>query len=80
MRNDLMSLNNYLFEQLENVTDQDCTPEEHEKHLKTAKAVADISSQIVKVANVQLNAVKIASEYGDSEKAAPVTKLLLGGE
>lgn len=56
MKNDLTTLNNYLFEQIERINDDGLTGEELNTALQKAKAVNDLASTIVSNANVQLKA------------------------
>lgn len=66
MNNDLDSLNNYLFEELERLNDDEelQNDEKLNKELKRAKAIAGISSSIVNNAKVILDAKKYADEMG----------------
>lgn len=71
MNNDLTSVNNYLFEQLERLNDDETLQkkEEFDKEIKRAKAVASLCSTIVSNANLVLNAKKYADEMGiENEK------------
>lgn len=71
MNNDLTSVNNYLFEQLERLNDDEALKkkEEFDKEIKRAKAVASLCSTIVSNANLVLNAKKYADEMGiENEK------------
>ncbi len=60
MKNNLADLNNHLFAMLEELEDDDLEkdPQQLEKTLKKASAMSSISSQILKVANVQIQAIK----------------------
>lgn len=66
MKNDLSSLNNYLFEQLERLNDDEELQEEGnlEKELKRSKAITGISTAIVNNARLILDAKKYAEEMG----------------
>lgn len=64
MKNTLQDLNNYLFEQLERVNDDDLSDEELEKEIKRAETVTKIGQTIISNAQVQLNAWKEANEHG----------------
>lgn len=70
MKNDLNSLNNYLFEQLERLTDDEELEKEGnlEKELKRAKAITGISTAIVNNAKLVLDAKKYADEHGISNE------------
>lgn len=60
MKNNLADLNDHLFAMLEELEDDDLEkdPQQLEKKLKKAMAISSVSSQILKVANVQIQAIK----------------------
>lgn len=64
MKNSLQYLNNYLFESLERINDDDLTDEELEKEIKRSEAVTKVASTIINNAEVQLKALQYADEYG----------------
>ncbi|MCD8025069.1 MAG: hypothetical protein LUE64_05995 [Candidatus Gastranaerophilales bacterium] len=64
MNNTLMSLNNYLFEQLERLNDDSLTDEQLERQIKIAETVNKTADNIIKNNETVLKAVNIASEYG----------------
>lgn len=64
MKNSLQDLNNYLFESLERINDDDLTDEELEKEIKRSEAVTKVASTIINNAEVQLKALRYADEYG----------------
>lgn len=66
MKNDLNSLNNYLFEELErlNADDELGSEEQLNKELKRAKAITGVSTAIVNNAKLILDAKKYADEIG----------------
>lgn len=70
MKNDLNSLNNYLFEQLERLNDDEELKQDGvlEKELKRAKAIAGISTAIVNNAKLVLDAKKYANELGMNDE------------
>lgn len=67
MKNDLQSLNNYLFEELERLNDDESLMNEDmlEKELKRSKAITQVSNQIVQNAKVVLDAKKHCDQFGD---------------
>lgn len=71
MKNNLSDLNNYLFSTLEMLEDDKMTDKRLEKELKKAQAICSISSQILKVASVQLSAIKTAEQCGLLNKEMP---------
>ena len=59
MKNTLADLNNHLFEQMERLNDDDLNNEELDKEIKRAKAMTDVSSQIIENAALGLSAEKL---------------------
>ena len=66
MNNSLTDLNNYLFEELERLNDDETLDLEGnlEKELKRAKAITGISTSIVNNAKLVLDVKKYADELG----------------
>lgn len=66
MNNNLESLNNYLFEELERLNDDEDlnTDEKLDKELKRSKAITQVACQIVQNAKVVLDAKKHADQFG----------------
>ena len=71
MKNNLSDLNNHLFSMLETLEDEKMTDKRLEKELKKAQAICSISSQILKVASVQISAIKTADQCGLLNKEMP---------
>lgn len=71
MKNNLSDLNNHLFEQLELLSSGELSNEELEKEIKKTKAMTSISSQILKVASIQISAIKTAESCGLLNKELP---------
>lgn len=67
MKNNLESLNNYLFEELERLNDDENLIKEEnlDKELKRSKAITQVANQIVQNAKVVLEAKKHADQFGD---------------
>ena len=61
IRNNLSALNDYLFEQIENIQDlsENATNEEVEKTLRKAGAISKIASQIISNGNLVLRAKEL---------------------
>lgn len=87
MQNNLSDLSNHLFEQLELLSSDELSNEDLEKEIKKTNAMTSISSQILKVASLQISAIKTAESCGllnnelpslistkDSENAVKVKK------
>lgn len=66
MKNDLQSLNDYLFEELERLNDDEelKTEENLDREVKRSKAITSVAKTIVDNANVVLEAMKFKNEYG----------------
>lgn len=64
MNNTLMTLNNYLFEQIEKLNDDGLQGEELEKQIQKSNAINKTAENIIKNNETLLKAVDIASEYG----------------
>lgn len=69
MKNNLSDVNNYLFEELERLNDDETLEDEgnFKKEIQRAKAVSNICSTIVANANLILNAKKYADDLGINE-------------
>ena len=67
MKNDLKSLNDYLFEELERLNDDETleNKENLDKELARSKAITQISNQIVQNAKVVLTAKIHSNQFGD---------------
>ncbi|PKM70120.1 MAG: hypothetical protein CVU86_07105 [Firmicutes bacterium HGW-Firmicutes-11] len=76
MRNKLTDLNNYLFEQLERLNDDDLTPEELEKEIRRSNAVTKIGQVVINNANILLEAKKHLDAFsGDTSVLPDILKL-----
>ena len=72
MKNTLTALNNYLFEALEKINDDELTDDEFEKEAKKSEMKMKIAETIIKNANTQLNVMKHMDEYGyNAERKVP---------
>lgn len=67
MKNNLQELNNYLFEELERLNDDETLEESDnlDKELKRSKAITQVAGQIVQNAKVILDAKKHCDMFGD---------------
>lgn len=64
MKNKFTDLNNYLFEQIERITDDSLKTDELDNAIKKAEAVTKIAETIIKNGEVQLKTASLALEYG----------------
>ncbi len=76
MNNTLGSLNNYLFESLERLSDDNMTDAELGREMERAKAIGDIASKIIANANIVLQAQKLMVDRDDADVTMP--KMLEG--
>lgn len=67
MKNTLADLNNYLFEQLERLQDDDLDEAGLEKEIKRSEAVQKVARTIIDNGTLALNARKHLDEYGNGE-------------
>lgn len=61
-QNKLSDLNNHLFAQLERLSDENIKSDDMEAEIRKAKAISQISGQIIKGAALALSAAKMVSE------------------
>lgn len=64
MKNTLTDLNNYLFEQLERLQDDDLDDEGLEKEIQRSEAVQKVAKTIIDNGQLALQAKKHLDEYG----------------
>lgn len=57
MKNKLTDLNNYLFEQIERLNDDELSDEQIDQAIKKAEAITEISKTIIQNSALQLKAV-----------------------
>ena len=67
MKNTLVDVNNYLFEAMERLNDDDLTDEQLEKEIKRTEAVTKVAKTIVDNTNLALNIKEHLDEYGQGE-------------
>jgi hypothetical protein len=67
MKNKLVDLNNHLFAQLERLGAEDLTPEQLDHEVRRANALANISTEVMKVASLQVKAAELVAEYGQGD-------------
>ncbi|TGE35905.1 hypothetical protein E4K67_22580 [Desulfosporosinus fructosivorans] len=70
MKNSLGDLNNHLFAQLERLGDEELKGEQLVEEIDRAKAITQVSTQIIANGKLVLDAMKIQDEYlgGDSKR------------
>lgn len=68
MKNTLTDLNNYLFEQIERLQDDDMSEEEFEKEIKRSEGIQKIAKTIIENGQLALNAKKHMDTYGNGQQ------------
>ena len=70
MKNTLSDLNNYLFEQLERLNDDELTPEELDRELQKTDSIVKISEKIIENGELAFKAIQHKDKYycSDSKK------------
>lgn len=67
MKNTLADLNNYLFESLERLNDDELTDEQLDREIKKSEAVQKVAKTIIENGNLALQAKKHLDEYGKGD-------------
>lgn len=75
MSKTLQDLNDFLFEAIESLQNYDMNDEELEKEIKRSEAITKVAGTIINNANIQLQAIKHADEYGGRKE---MPKILIG--
>lgn len=79
MKTNLQELNNYLFEELERLNDDEELQDDRlEKEIKRSKAITNVAQTIINNASLVLNAKKYCEEMGIENKDIP--KMLTSDE
>lgn len=72
----LGDLNEYLFERLDALSNEDLDDIEIEREIKRSKAITDVSKTIIDNARVLLDAQKHVDEYGYGSKERKLPEVL----
>lgn len=64
MKNKLLDLNNYLFEQIERINDDTLTDDQLEKTIKKAEVINKTAENIIRNGELALKVVNTAAEFG----------------
>ncbi|QKV18733.1 hypothetical protein [Oricola thermophila] len=64
MKNKLSDLNNHLFAQIERLSDEDLKAEDIDREARRGEAIVAVADQIIRNARLQIDAARLASEYG----------------
>lgn len=68
MRNGMIDLNNYLFEALERLNDDDLDAEALEREIKRCDQVNKVAQTVISNAALAIKAQEMIYEYGDDRK------------
>lgn len=80
MKNTLTDLNNYLFETLERLMDDDLTEEQIQKEIMRSQAVTAVAETIIRNGELALKTIKHLNEHGietPKEKLPPMLEAKL---
>lgn len=64
MKNTLTDLNNYLFETLEKLTDDDLSEEQMQKEITRSQAIISIATTVIQNGELALKTMKLLNDYG----------------
>lgn len=67
MKNTLTDLNNYLFEQIERLNDDELSEDQLEKEIRRSEAVQKVARTIIENGHLALSAKKHMDEYGQGQ-------------
>lgn len=76
MKNTLEDLHNHLFAQLERLGDEGLKGEKLIEEINRAKAISDISTQIISNGSLVLKAKTFMHDYGNGEEAKKMPPML----
>ena len=79
MKNTLADLNNYLFEQIERLNDDELTDEQLDRELKKTDSIVKVSEKIIQNGELAFKTMQHMDEYGYGTKRS-VPKLLSSEE
>lgn len=79
MQNTLTDLNNYLFEALERLYDDDLSDEELDRELKRADSIVKVSEKIIENGELAFKTIKHMDEYGYNRSRDLPPVLAIGG-
>ena len=76
MKNNLSALNDYLFETLERLMDNDLSEEELQKEITRSEAVTSVAQTVIQNGELALKTMKHLNEYGMTPE---IPRMLEGG-
>lgn len=76
LKNTLLDLNNYLFEEIERLNDEDLSPEQLQQEINRSKAIEGIAARAIDNAKVVLDAAKARDSFYEIKPTVP--RMLIG--
>lgn len=76
MKNTLTDLNNYLFETLERLTDDEMTEEQMQKEITRSHAVTSVATTIIQNGELALKTIKHLNDFGVDRAKAVLPPML----
>ena len=80
MKNTLADLNNYLFEQIERLNDDELSADELDSELRKADAIVKVSEKIIQNGELAFKTMKHMDEYGYGQMRSVPAMLSSGSE
>ena len=80
MKNTLSDLNNYLFESLERLMDDDLSEEQMQREITRSHAVTAVAETVIRNGELALNTMKHLNEYRTDGNLAPIPRMLEVGK
>lgn len=78
MKNGLTDLNNYLFEQIEKLNDDELDREQTELAIQKAEAITNIAQTVIKNAELALKTAVVMNKISPSGETTALPKMLMG--
>lgn len=76
MENNLVALNNYLFETLERLTDDSLSADDMQKEIVRSQAVTSVAETIIRNGELALKTLKHVEEYGRERNGMALPPML----
>lgn len=70
-KNTMLDLNDYLFMEIERLSDEELSGEALDKEIQRAKGLTMVADKIIQNANTILDAQKLSGEFGTGDVAIP---------
>lgn len=80
MKNTLSDLNDYLFESLERLLDDDLTEEQMQREIIRSQAVTNVAEAVIHNGELALKTMQHLNEYRTDGNLAPIPRMLEVGK